>query len=660
LPYYFSYWSDNGHPSHAVVAGSFTTFTAYFELDAVTALQKCLSPSGSSVCTLAQGQHTVTNRIEVTRANVTITGESADRSQNVLVRGTNNQDQMMLVNVPRPAQNLLIQNLTFCGGSILSTPASACPPLPQPPVQTKCAEMQVVGKGICSDLQISQADTRATEEAAYPGDPWSYTGPYSVTISNCAFEGSAGHAISLYPTAPQQVNDVKITGCAVNSAEVTGLLVGVGGVDYTDHRICLDEYPDFKNDKNVYAPRNIVVVGNKDGNPTNGFRNNLTGALGINAARWFALLDNRFQNNYFAPRAGNEVGGTVFFNQCTDTVRIRKNWLSGPVYPKTNALELWGRDIEVGNEIDGNQGNTVENYPSDGIGLNSTLNAKVGRNVLQNNGNGEGGTGGIHAWTRVSDGACDPIPRDLKLTEIKHNTSTNDNIGLFVGEQPGSTNVIDGIAVENNGGGARVDAYVTLTGQVSGLPVKADPEPEQSAPRALPVTAEKDLVGAPRIVPKRCLTPGRQFEVFTFPASDVKGAANVFSLQGALRYIDDSYPWPGDPARSCVFYFEPPPNLGPCGSSGCGALYLAADSGVFDWGDSSVVGPGGGVLQNSTCKIHAGHTESKVEGVGNVLKLKLSIEFRSTNTLHMYTTTQNRDWEWAAERYSGWWSPINP
>jgi hypothetical protein len=44
----------------------------------------------------------------------------------------------------------------------------------------------------------------------YPPDPFASTGPYSLTISNAAFEDSAGHALSLYPNAAsgKKVNDV--------------------------------------------------------------------------------------------------------------------------------------------------------------------------------------------------------------------------------------------------------------------------------------------------------------------------------------------------------------------------------------------------------------------------------------------------------------------
>ena len=97
LPYYFSYWSVSqpGSPvlsgvgPHTITAQSSpTTYTANFSTDPLQALRECLSPSSSGICTLAEGTHTVTaaTKIEVKRSNVTITGESADRSRTRLVR----------------------------------------------------------------------------------------------------------------------------------------------------------------------------------------------------------------------------------------------------------------------------------------------------------------------------------------------------------------------------------------------------------------------------------------------------------------------------------------------------------------------------------------------------------------------------------------------
>ncbi|MBI1898774.1 MAG: hypothetical protein HYS04_19900 [Acidobacteria bacterium] len=671
LPYYFSYWNDSGALSHAITAQSSpTTYTANFFNDPLEALKKCLDPliSTSATCTLAAGTHTVNSTIEVKRSNVTITGE--DRSTTALVRGASHTSELMLVNVAPPAQSITIQNLTFCGNSALSTPASPCPSPPPPSAPTTCGAWQrdihearrrgdpdPDGTYICTDLYVANADTRQR-----PMDPFAYIGPYSVTISNCAFEGSTGHAIALYPTAPQEVNDVYITGTAINSSEVTGLLVGVNGENYSDSRAC-DSNPNFKDDTSVHAPRNIRVEG------SNTFANNLTGAMGINAARWFALRNNTFTNNYIMPQAGNEAGGSVFFDQCTDKIQIYRNTLTGPTYLATDGLELWGRNIDVGAD-DPAQRNTVSNYQSEGIAANSVFNATITNNTTSNNGAAYP-TGGILVWTREPGGPCDPVFRDTQNVTVTGNTSTGQTYGVYLGEREASTNIVNTITIGTSGPVFR-DAYVTLTGAASGVPAPEPPQAEQLAPRALPVNPIQDLAAPIRPLPSKCSETGNRREVVSFPATDVhveNGAGNIFWIQGMFSVAGDDNTGSGGPdsgAQGCHFIFYPPEDTSTCTpSSGCGVLYLDKDGGGFDWTPESpsVVGPGGHDLANSYCRIRAASTDSRVTFEGKVLKLNLDIEFLSSTKRHMYTATGNRQgltnasdgssyWPW---RYSGWW-----
>jgi hypothetical protein len=524
-------------------------------------------------------------------------------------------------------------------------PDQAPPPYPVPNVPDF----------VCTDVEIANAYTGLTIP-----DPFSYTGPYSLTIANVDLEDAAGHALSIYgcATLGKKVNDIYIHDSAINSSEVTGIVEGVIGEDYKDHRAC-DNNPDFKDDTSLYVPRNIRIEDNT-------FQNNLTGALGVNEARWVALRHNTLTNNYNNPQLRLDAGGSVFFDHCTDKVQIYRNTLTGPTYLQTDGLELWGRNIDVGAD-DPAQRNTISNYLSEGIGANSVFNAKIKNNTTSNNGAGNS-TGGILVWTREPGGPCEPLQRDTKDVTISANTSTGQTSGVYLGWRDASTNTIDTVAVANSGP-VFLDPYVTLTGQVSGLPAPGPPVDDQLPPRALPVNPMKDLAAPIRAVPSKCSEPGNRREVFGFPASDVdveQGAGNISWLQGIFSVAGDDKTGSGGPdggGAGCHFLFYPPADKATCTeSSGCGALYLDGDNGNFNWvpESPSVVGPGAHDLANSYCKIRAGSLDSRVSFDGKVLNLKLDIEFFFSSKRHMYAITENRDGrrsDSGAWRYWGWWSP---
>ena len=659
--YVFASWSDGGAISHTITASSSAaTYTASFTTQYTTlqALSNCISssPSGST-CTLADatGPYTVTTPIVIGRSNVTVTGGGANRSATVLVRAPGNTAEMMLVDAAQPLTGITIQNLTFCGSSTLSTPASPCPP----PVQTACGtRTQQATNGestppLCVDLAISHADTGQN-----PANPFSNTGPYSVTVLDCAFEGATGHAIALYPTVPKKVNDIYISGSAINSSEVTGILSGVNGAWY-GHRWCdlPGLQPAFKDNPYEPSPRNIRIEDNT-------FANNNTGAIGLNNARWVGLRNNTFTNNYINPQAGNEAGGSVFFDQCTDTVQIYRNTLTGPsTWDRTDGLELWGRNIDVGAD-DPNQRNTISGYRSEGISINSVFNTAIKNNTTLNNG-AWNSTGGILVTTSGPGGSCDPVPRDTETVTISGNTSAGQLYGVYLGDRVRSTNTVKDTITVDNSGPVGLDAYVTLNGWSPGTaPTPEAPRAEQVLPRALavdpisPVWRKCSIVGSPR-------------EVFTFPASDVKGSSNIAWLQGIFSVSGNDDTGEGGPdngAQGCHFIYLPPANPASCTpSSGCGALYLDGDSGGFNWvpASPSVVGPGGIDLANSYCRIRAGSPDSRVVFEPKVLKLTLDIEFLSSSRKHMYTITYNKDGAVSDPdlqgngtwRYWGWWSP---
>jgi hypothetical protein len=84
----------------------------------------CASASGSgSVCQLAAGDHILTAPIVVGRTGVSLMGASSDATQTRLIRGQELMLPMMEVGddhgnaTTLPLTNIMIQNLTFCGGT---------------------------------------------------------------------------------------------------------------------------------------------------------------------------------------------------------------------------------------------------------------------------------------------------------------------------------------------------------------------------------------------------------------------------------------------------------------------------------------------------------------------------------------------------------------
>jgi hypothetical protein len=671
-------WSDNGKLMNPVTAQSTPPqdLIVNFSDDPVAALRSCLNQSTSRFCVLANGTHEVTSTIRVNRSNVTIRGESSYRTQTSahLVRGSAFTDELMVVNVAPSADSILIQHLTFCGGSKLVDPGSGCPATTSLPLTT-CGYWQSQihdnyvnglpapdGPRLCADFTISQAGL-----ASRPGDPFSYTGPYSVTISNVAFEGATGHAVAIYPNSPQEANDIYITGSAINRSEVTGLLVGVNGEDYSDHRKC--DSPGFLNDPSVHTPRNIRVDGNNGS--SNGFRHNFTGALGINGARYLSLQNNLFDDNYHSPRGANSHGGTLFLDQCTDTSRIYGNTLTGPTvtYEYTEGMELWGRNIDVGAGSEATK-NTFEKYYSAGITLNSASSPEIRTNELKDIPSAEPAAL-IVLSTRETNDACIPSFRTTQNVTISGNTLPTSVYGVVLPDKELSTNVINTIAIDSSGT-VSLHPFVTLTGSVSITPAPAlQQPPDQLLPRALAVQPVLDLAAPIRAIPAKCPDAnavGYSREVFAFPVGDVAGASNIKSVEGTFTptVVNESKPaWgPVNEAQSCYFRFKPPENLAACESGGCGDLQLAESTPNYLWGESSMVGPGGGTRENSVCRIYAGSNHSRVTNVGNLLTLELDIEFLNLTKKYMYARTVNRSdtsstggtgSNGGTWRYWGWW-----
>jgi hypothetical protein len=612
-----------------------------------------------TTCTLAPGTYavTITSTISINRSNVAVTGGGSTRAQTVLVRDPAYTGPMMQVNASTPLTGVTIQNLTFCGNNTLSnaSPNPACPPR----VQTTCGNWTDLatqgnplpeGAVICTDLEVDSVDTGAN-----PANPFSYSGPYSLTIANVALEDAAGHAVSLFPTEyfGQRVKDVYIHDSAINNSAVTGILLGSNTpTNYGDRKVC-DNNPNFSNDTSVSLPRNIRIE-------SNSFGNNNTGTI-AGGMRWLALRNNSFTNNFKNWQVeGNATGGTIFIDQCGDTVEISGNTtFTGPApSDRTNGasgLELWGRNITV-------QGNTISGYPSEGIGVNSAYNVTITSNWIQNNSRRTDAAllGGIQIQAR-SLGACSPIPRDVDTITISANHSNYQPYGVLLGEDAGdSRNTINSATIatdndltSNTSAAIWLRPMVTLNAY-SGLAPTPDPGSTRT-PRALAIDTVSPITS-------RCSTPGSDRETFKFAAGEVTGAGNVSSLEGVFSIPGNDADGTGGPGPStgapyCHFFYD----------RGTNVVYLDDQNASYTWsGGSSVVGPGGSPLSNGYCRIYAGSASSAVQVEAKVLSLILDVEFLSSTYLssrkHMYVVVENTSGQFSTGdggnpwKYWGWWA----
>jgi hypothetical protein len=641
----------------------------------------CLSGTGTGTCDpLPAGKYVLSQPITIGRSNVTASGGSTDRSQTVLLRDPSYTGPMMRVDAASPLSGINIQNLTFCGGSYPGNPCpgnSSCQApssfchsayvaagITDPQGQTTCGQwladntLNGTNHPFCTDLEIDHADTGQN-----PANPFTYTGPYSVTVNNVDFEYAGGHALSLFGNDPsvipggKRVNDIYIHDSATNFSGLTGILMGANG-PALNQRIC-DANANFANDTSVYLPRNIRIE-----NST--FLNNSTGVVAA-SARWVGLRNNTFTDNFVNPQGwGNSYGGGIVFEQCADTVSISGNTVSyphlaafAPLSYQTMGFELWGRNIT----ITGN--NTISGAPNEAIIASNTLNVTVTSNTLPNNDrvitqnptNPAFKTGGI-ATVTVGPGACDSIPRDNQNMTITGNSIQGTDsplpaYGIVFLDRGTSRNTIQGLTISGNSISGYSDYDIAIANPIISL---TPPQTYQivedtlNTPRAL----------APDVSPPaqpRCSTPGNDRATFTFSASDKQGPTNVasvetvFSIGGADT---DGAGGPDNGAHGCHFLYIPWANV----------LYLDGPEGGNTWtSGSSIVGSGGVDLSNGYCTVHAGSATSGYSMEAKILNVKLDIEFLPSSTLayrkHMYVVALNNQGRvsnggnWT---YWGWWA----
>lgn len=270
-----------------------------------------------------------------------------------------------------PFTNVTIQNLTFCGGStkrqgdLLGNPCPRRDP-------TDCESQGPNGCGA--------ADLFITNTAASRGwAPFSSSGLYNVTVSNCLFEDSiSGHPIFIGPSldAGQSVNDVLIITNLISSGGVQ-ITPFSSATNFGDHTQC-DNWRDlhameFADDPSAGPPRNIRFDNNT-------FYVNAGAVSGL--GRYVGIYNNHINGYNWASGGG---GGAIEQESCSDQVMITDNillgnWSSaaGSESGFPSGMELYGRNITV-------SGNTISGYAAEAIGIISAYAPTVTGNNIYNN-----------------------------------------------------------------------------------------------------------------------------------------------------------------------------------------------------------------------------------------------------------------------------------
>ena len=618
-----------------------------------TTFSQCLLGSAGR-CILKPGLYAVSQQLDIGRSNVVLGGpDGALSSQTKLVRAAGSSPGYTApiisvgANATSPLTGITIQNLTICGSSTLTPGAS---PVGCPRVATACGNTLN-----CVDLEIDNVDA-----GTYPANPFGYNGPYSLVIANVDLEDATGHAMDLNAanTAGKKNNDIYIHNSSINFSGVTGIL---GLTDYPD-KYC-DGYAAnnggtaFADAQSLPAPRNIRIEYNM-------FNSNNTGAMGGGTHRWLGLRHNTFMNNYTNPQAGNTEGGTVQLVGCSDTVEISSNTFTGPSYPLTDALELYGRNMNIhdnGSSCIGQSGTCgISGYGFEGVGAHSLYNSTITANYVHDNSR-NATTGGIKAVTSFGTGGCDGVPRDENIITITGNTSSNQPYGIYFADQgQPSSDTLHNITVSGN-----YLTQSTIDQLATDLTVELNTYvgPPFAQLNSLPDTTLYAL-GANSISWEYPLCPSQpgvslapQEMTFTIPAKDDHGTGNVTWVEGMFSVSGSDSDGSGGPdngAQGCHFHWDTASQL----------LYLAPGSGGYNWLlPPSPLGNGATQdLSNGICTIHT-RTSSVSTASSNpapyVLTLTMDITFPRSSKYHFYTVTENNQGDFSngdSWSYWGWWA----
>jgi hypothetical protein len=664
------------------------------QLQTISELHTCISgaPAGGE-CALAPNTYTLNAPIDINRSNIIVRGGSSGMNDTKLVRDPSYTGDLIRIGPGVSVTGVAMKYLTVCGASNITPGWGPAPPSPIgcPRMLTVCGERTIFATRNpsvpnqppqCVDISVIRSAL-----PVFPLDP--FTSPpasYAVEFDHVDLEDATGHALSLYGYNGIHVDDIYFHHGTINYSGVTGILMGVGGVDYS-RKFC-DGYADpgfgFANDRNVFAPRNIRIEHSV-------FTENRTGVTG-GVGRWIAYRNNTFTRNYIWPQAqGGAVpgtnppvgdpnqswGGTLEFDACADQVQVTNNTFTGPgsAHPNTQALELYARNITVDT-------NSVSGYQLQGIVANSLNQASIRNNTISFAAPTDPADGGITIATVGAGGACTGAPlniyRESKNISITGNSIWGQHYGVNLAEHPfRSTGAIHNLTIGTNYGNWTTaqywqNAFVWASGysgpsmtpgfQLLSLGV---------TPRVLPVDAESGFARA------LCALPGSARGLFTFAASDdSNGSAN---LPGYSPRID--YGAPGYAGAAQILYLEgifsnTGPPTGPSNTAQDCHFYYAADAnivylddGTGTWGaGSSPVGPGGHDLTNPNgCTIHAASSIASVIQPGQYARsVTLDVEFLGPSAkkhIYAYTMNKNGTTSYAPAdglsqliwQYWGWW-----
>jgi len=676
---------------HAAAGSSLQARIASLSTPLSTAIG-CAKTTGQT-CPLPSGIFVVSNTtgaIDIEVNGTTLQGGTANRTDTMLVRDPSYTGALISVGNTSgfPLNRVTVQNLTVCGGlnhafdiATLNTVSFPASPVGCPRTTTTCGEMMFritrstapnqpaanPGDFECVDVEVDNADMGLASSV----NPFTYSGPYGVWFSNVDLEDSTGYALSLYANgySGKKVNDIYISGSAMNNAALSGIVAGVNGLTSSGGQlpaslhsptVAEDKYCDghagYADDISLYYPRDIRVEGTT-------FSGILTGAIGANTVRYFALRGNTFYNNYISPQGGNPAGGTVEFDGCSDQLQItNNNTFTGPqpqpispfpvVFQDTQALELYGRNFTV-------SGNTISNYGDEGILAASLFQGTFTGNTVQNSGTNGANQGAIEVTTSFPPPGCTGNPRDSQTVAVSNNTAVGGLYGIqLVDQLEPSRLTLDALTISANSlspGQVGLDPAITLSGY-SG-PQTTSTGNYEPTPRALGLNP----VGP---VPYRCpgaldannnvvsvsSTAGSSQQEFTFSAFDAGGSGNVHMIEGIFSVSGDNITGNNGPdsgTSGCHFLYFPPTNT----------IYLDASNGANNNFISTIIGPSGTDIATSYCTIHA--ASSLVTSEPLILNLYLNMQFSALfpNPTHIYTAVENNQGTYAAPGWSywGWW-----
>lgn len=560
-----------------------------------------------------------------------------------------------------PLTNVTVQNLTFCGATIHrydpeppsypngnpahpnGDPSNPCP-IAQ--VQTTCE-----AAGNCDSLVLITSTAAGQSWAAPAQAPFNNMGPnnpYNVTIQNCKFEDSGGMLIAPEGIG-QVVNDVYLFQNVISS---DGIQIGAfnTSTNFDDYTQCDNwqavNHTNFADDTTVALPRNIRFDNNT-------FYVNAGAVSG--RGRYVQVTHNTINGYYWSTGGG---GGAIEQETCADQVMITNNtltgnWQSGSTGP--SGLELYSRNLTV-------SGNTISGYSNEAIGLLSVYNATVtGNHLYNNNLQNLGHFAEIAIATRFPwPGTCHPggFPcpayRDTYVKTVQNNDSLNQPAGyiqygiFFEAPDDGSTDnvqvdTITGNNISATGAQVACDQHVSANMCAPSVQVTSDPHPHAIAP----FPEGTPPLGSP-LGPGDPAQNGERF--FRFGANDDGGPGNFngiycipntnplyceyASIQGIFDAVADPTKFglggPYATQAACHFVYFPATKT----------IYLDAPSANSTFtGGSSVVGSGGGSIDNGICKINAGNS-TQTTGQ-QYIELVLDIAFHQAGTWYIYEVANN-------------------